>query len=145
MIGRFAVTFLLLAVPAFGQSRVYTNADLGKIQRTHNAPEAELTWLRAHQFVAVPDRPAGPEVIVVSGSTLEGPFGPFYTTPREPLAMPVQMAPPLGGGFYGGGFYGHRGAGRITSVVPNLSMPAPIIAPPSAGGSSAVGRPGRRR
>src|SRR5438094_9975253 len=71
MIGRFAVTFLLLAVPAFGQARVYTNADLGKIQRTHNATEEELSWLRAHQFVAVPDHPAGPEVIVVHSSTAE--------------------------------------------------------------------------
>lgn len=142
MIARFAVPFLLVAVPAFGQSRVYTNADLGKVQRTHNAPESELAWLRAHQFVAVPDRPAGPEVIVVAGSTAEGPFGPFYTTPSLPLALPLESTVPLGS-FYGG-FYG-RHAGRISSVVPNLSAPAPITVPPFARGSSPAAPHARRR
>ena len=142
MIARFAVPLLLLAVPAFGQSRVYTNADLGRIQRTHNAPDSELAWLRAHQFVAVPQRPAGPEVIVVGGNAAEGPFGPFYTTPNLPLALPAETTVPLGG-FYGG-FYG-RHAGRITSTVPNLSAPAPITVPPFARGSSAASAAGRRR
>jgi len=142
MIGRFGVAFLLLAVPAFGQSRIYTNADLGKIQRTHNATEEELAGLRAHQFVLVPDRPAGPEVIVVRGSTAEGPFGPFYTTPREPLGL-MSMIPAET--FYGG-YYGYgRGAGRITSVVPNLSAAPRIIVPPSVSAAPAAGRPVRRR
>src|SRR5437773_10905298 len=126
MIGRFAVTFLLLAVPAFGQARVYTNADLGKIQRTHNATEEELSWLRAHQFVAVPDHPAGPEVIVVHSSTAEGPFGPFYTLPREPLGDQPWMSS------WGG--WGHRIRGPVTVTVPNLSYPGPITVPEFARG-----------
>jgi len=141
MIGRFAVAFVLIAVPVFGQSRVYTNADLGKIQRTHNATEEELAGLRAHQFVLVPNRPAGPEVIVVHGSTAEGPFGPFYTTAREPLGWMTIPAAPFYGGYYGIG----RGAGRIMSVVPNLSAPPRIIVPPSVRAPAAAGHPSRRR
>ena len=90
MIGRLSVTFVLLAVPAFGQSRVYTNADLGKVHRTHTATEEELAGLRAHQFMAIPDRPAGPEVIIGSGSPNEGPFGPFYMTANEPHPASIQ-------------------------------------------------------
>lgn len=131
MIGRFAVTFVLLAVPALGQSRVYTNADLGKIQRTHNATEEELAGLRAHQFVLVPDRPAGPEVIVVHSSTAEGPYGEFALPAREPLDTTFVQSPWIGG-------WGHRVRGPVTARVPNLSAPAPITVPEFARGPIAI-------
>ena len=151
MIGRLSVTFVLLAVPAFGQSRVYTNADLGKIQRTHTATEEDLAGLRAHQFMAIPDRPAGPEVIVGTGSPNEGPFGPFYTTPNEPLGM--QM--PVGLPFFGGG-YAYRAPRRVTVTAPNLLSPPnllagvpslvmPVTVPPSVHAPSPAAHRGRRR
>src|SRR5579862_685862 len=110
MIARFAVPFLLLAVPAFGQSRVYTNADLGKIERTHTATEEELAGLRAHQFVLVPERPAGPDVIVLGSSTADGPFGPFSMPRREPLDETSLGISPLIGG------WSHRVRGPVTTI-----------------------------
>jgi hypothetical protein len=153
MIGRLSVTFVLLAVPAFGQSRVYTNADLGKVQRTHTATEEELAGLRAHQFMAIPDRPAGPEVIVGSGSPNEGPFGPFSMTPNEPLGMQMPVGLPVFSGGYG---YGYRTPRHVTVTAPNLLSPPNLLAgapslvipatvPPSVHASSPAGHRGRRR
>jgi hypothetical protein len=132
MTARLAVTFVLLAVPAFGQSRVYTNADLGKITRTHNATEEELAGLRAHQFVLVREY-AGPEVIVAGGSPSEGPFGPFYMPPRQPLGDQL---------FFGGfGGWGHRIRGPVTVSVPNLSYPPSVTVPSFARGPVPIAPP----
>jgi len=142
MTGRLAVTFLLLAVPAFGQSRVYTNADLGKIERTRTVTEEELASLRAHQFVYVPPLPRGPEVVHVNSSTAEGPFGPFHMPQREPLGSPLRMD-----GGWGG--WGRGVRGPVTVAVPNLSVPGPIAVPDFARGPISIGPPaptsGRRR
>ena len=148
MTGRLSVTFLLLAVPAFGQSRVYTNADLGKIERTRTVTEEELASLRANQFVYVPSLPRGPDVVHVNSSTSEGPFGPFYMPPREPLGTSSWV-----GGGWGG--WGDGVWGPVTVSVPNLSLPAPITVPdfargpisigPPAPSPSAAGHRGRRR
>jgi len=130
MTARLSVAFLLLAGPAFGQSRIYTNADLDKIPRTRTVTEEELAALRRNQFVAVPER-SGPVGIILGGSTHEGPFGPFY--------MPVSG--PLDPFYYGGHPYGaccawdHYYSRRPVRVtVPNLSIPAPIVVPPFARG-----------
>src|SRR6185503_17197002 len=111
MIGRLSVSFLLLAVPAFGQSPVYTNADMGRIQRTHTVTEEELASLRANQFVYVPPLPRGPQIIRVNSSTAEGPFGPFYMPPRRPLD-PFFTYGAFDG--YGGGYWGHPVSGPVT-------------------------------
>ncbi|HEV3139948.1 MAG TPA: hypothetical protein VGY57_05510, partial [Vicinamibacterales bacterium] len=127
--------------------RVYTNADLGKIERTRTATEEELASLRAHQFVAIPDRPAGPQVIVIGGSTAEGPFGPFYMPGREPL----DNSPWFGGV----PIWGYRIRGPVTTFVPNMSFPGlmvppafargPLTAAPSARAPSGAVHRGRRQ
>ena len=75
---------LLVAAPAFGQARVYTNADLGKpMPRTSTVTSAEAAAILAPwQFVYVPPRPAQPQVIRIDSSPTAGPFGEF--APLEP-------------------------------------------------------------
>src|SRR5436190_13398963 len=130
MIGRFSVALLLLAVPAFGQSRVYTNADLDKIPRTRKVSDEELAALRANQFVAVPER-SGPVGIILGGSTHEGPFGPFYMPASGPLD-PFYYSGNWSGGWGRWDHYYTRGPVHVT--VPNVSYPAPITVPPFARG-----------
>ena len=62
------ITLLLVAPPVLGQSRLYTNADLGRPlspERVIATPE-ELRALAARQFrlPPTPDRSDGPSVIV---------------------------------------------------------------------------------
>jgi hypothetical protein len=125
MIGRLSVAFLLLALPAFAQSRVYTNADLDKIPRTRTVTEEELAALRANQFVAVPER-SGPVGIILGGSTHEGPFGPFYMPVNGPLDPYYYGSQPYGACCAWDHYY-TRGPVRVT--VPNLSYPVPITVP----------------
>jgi hypothetical protein len=56
---------MLIATPVFAQSRVYTNADLGKpLVRTRTVTPEELESLRAHQFV-LPHEYHGPTVTIM--------------------------------------------------------------------------------
>jgi hypothetical protein len=88
MIARLCTLFVLASVPVLGQSRVYTNRDLGKpIQWTAPAPtEEQLRALEANQFHSVTVY-TGPQVIVAGGAT-GGPFGPLILTPVQPLSPP---------------------------------------------------------
>ena len=107
MVGRFTVACLLIAVPAFAQSRVYTNADLGKPRTwAHTATADDLAALAARQFVAPPIFPDSPTVLLIPGDPSHGPFGPFETTPALPLDPNWQNIPWYGGGYIGGGWYG---------------------------------------
>ena len=78
------VVALLVAAPAFGQSRVYTNADLGKpLPGVSTVTPAEAAALLApHQFVYVAPRPAEPQVVLLASSPTAGPFGEL--TPLSP-------------------------------------------------------------
>jgi hypothetical protein len=80
---------LLLASPALGQSRVYTNADLGRpMSRTSTVTAAEAAAILApHAYVAPPDIPLdGPQSYVTPYDT-SWPFdGPLPAT--RPLAPP---------------------------------------------------------
>jgi hypothetical protein len=73
------VVVLLTAAPAFAQSRVYTNADLGKpLAATLTTSPAEAAAILApHQFVYVPPAPAGPTLVLFGGSPTTGPYGEF--------------------------------------------------------------------
>lgn len=91
---RSALTLVLtfVAGSVFGQSRLYTNADLvmGRVKWERPLPSAdELRWLRAHSFVL--PRPWSPlDPISFSGGarTTDGPYGTLTLTPAKPLAEP---------------------------------------------------------
>lgn len=76
----FIVTLLVVS-PAFGQSRVFTNADLGKplSRSTTLRPAAAAAVLAPYQFVdaAPPEWLLGPTVTVLNSSPTAGPFGEF--------------------------------------------------------------------
>ena len=81
----FFVGLLLSAAPVAGQSRVYTNADLGKplTSAARLDPAAAAAILAPHQFVALPAAPAlGGAQVVVIGSPTAGPFGEFAPFPE---------------------------------------------------------------
>ena len=109
MVGRLTVACLLFAAPAFAQSRVYTNADLGKPRTwAHTATAQELASLAARQFVAPPVFPDSPTVLVISGDPSHGPFGPLEVTPTQPLDPNWENSGWYGSGYIGGGWYGGR-------------------------------------
>jgi len=100
------VTFVPLAA---AQSRVYTNADLGRpIEWKAEVPKAVMDGLAARQFRLPPPSPEGPTVIVIpyDGSRdflpplLIEPFAvPFYAAAPSYAAMPF-YAPTYGGWSY---------------------------------------------
>lgn len=95
MLKALPVALLLVAAPALGQSRVYTNADLGKpIQHDQTVSPAVLAGLAARQFVLPPPAPTGPAVFVIPS--------------REdyPSLMPIEPHPFFGETIYGGWPYG---------------------------------------
>lgn len=72
------------AAPAAAQSRVYTNADLGKpLARTHTVTAEELAALKTNQF-RLPARFDGPTVVIIPSSP-EPPFGNVFP-PIAPLS-----------------------------------------------------------
>lgn len=86
-----ALFVMLIAAPAFAQSRVYTNADLGKkLPRTHAVTPEELDSLRAHQFV-LPHEYHGPTVTIMpyDDSWSRTPLSP--NQPLDPNWRPVPI------------------------------------------------------
>jgi hypothetical protein len=99
------IACLLLAAPVAAQTRVYTNADLGKPITWSQTPTAEeLASLKARQFVAPPFIPDRPSLRVIDGDPTHGPFGPFelsaFTQPLDPNWRQDTW------GYWGGGFPG---------------------------------------
>jgi hypothetical protein len=143
MVGRLTVACLLIAAPAFAQSRVYTNADLGKPRTwAHTATAEDLASLAARQFVAPPVFPDGPTVLTIAGDPSHGPFGPLEVTPGQPLDPNWQNNGWYGSGFVNGGWYGSRQrfdrrAGWINGGVggrPNFPSQQPSRIPPPGQG-----------
>ena len=79
------VTGLFVASPVFGQSRVYTNADLRKpmLQSSPITAVEAAAILAPNQFVYVPTRRAAPVAMVLPSSATAGPFGEF--SPPSPM------------------------------------------------------------
>ena len=102
------VGLLCTALPAAAQSRLYTNADLGTVQRTHTMTAQELEGLKARQFVYVPARPA-PRVHILRTEPSDGPFGKFAPPiPDRRLDGSLWTDPPWMQITY----LGHRGYGH---------------------------------
>jgi hypothetical protein len=110
------ITLLLVATPAFAQTRIYTNADLGQhpVTWTRTVTPAELAGLEARQF-HLPSLPPAPDVMIVP----HDPNWPFQTSTLDaintPLFQPWYMSAYVGRG-YGGG-YGRSVRSYSTSNV----------------------------
>ena len=94
----FIVAFLAVS-PAFAQSRVFTNADLGKPLSRGSVVKADqaAAVLAPYQFVDVAPREwfMGPTVTVLNSSPTAGPFGEFEEfSPTPRLYGPFVTAPP---------------------------------------------------
>jgi len=100
------VALLCTAWPVAAQSRLYTNADVGRPlssdRRTVTA--TELAGLKAREYVYVPDRrhEPGPRVVILRDTPWFPPFAPT-SEPTRPLSEPWSMTTYLGHG------YGHGG------------------------------------
>jgi len=105
------IAMLLASSPAFGQSRVYTNADLGRPMSRATVTPEEWASLVAHQFrlPPAPERPTGPTVVVVDTTPT------FARSTEELIDNPARYATDayffnqaswIGamGGFYGYGY-----------------------------------------
>jgi hypothetical protein len=114
-----ALVAILASAPAFAQSRVYTNADLGRpVERTVTVTPEQLASLTAHQF-RLPESYPGPQVVVI-GHADDLPFGPFMDLPPiAPLSnSPYWFGPSL---FYGAPFGGpflRSGRQRMPASLP---------------------------
>lgn len=77
----FATTLiaLLCAAPALAQqSRLYTNADLGRpLGLARPAPADAARLLEPYQFVPIPEPPNEAQIVILGSDPTEGPFGPF--------------------------------------------------------------------
>jgi hypothetical protein len=104
VIALVAILGILASAPAFAQTRVYTNADLGRpLERTVTVTPEQLASLATHQF-RLPASYPGPQVVII-GHADDLPFGPFMDLPPiAPLSNgPYWFGPSL---FYGGPFGG---------------------------------------
>jgi hypothetical protein len=107
------LSVLLISAPAFGQTRVYTNADLDKPQPRTITPEAALAIWLTHTggvpppIVVTPERD-GP-------AWIEGPSSDWTATltPTAPLAPDSGVCYGCYGGYYGGYSPGY-GVGSMT-------------------------------
>ena len=116
---------ILASAPAFAQSRVYTNADLGRpLDRTVTVTPEQLASLAVHQFRLPASYPPGPQVVVV-GRADDLPFGPFMELPPiAPLSSgPYWFGAPM---FYGAPFGGpflRSGRQHIPASLPPQPRP----------------------
>lgn len=117
---------LLTAAPVVGQSRLYTNEDLGRPLspgRGTVSPE-QLAALAQHQYQAppTPARELGPWVYVMRSSPTAGPFGEF-----APFPTPVRLDgtsyrdPPWFMSAYVGRSYGRSGSSPARPDAPRTS------------------------
>jgi hypothetical protein len=113
------LSVLLISAPAFGQTRIYTNADLDKPQPRTITPEAALQIWLTHTGGVPPPIPVNQEW---DGPTwIEGPSTDWTATltPTAPLAPDNGVCYGCYGGYYGGyspgyGVYGPGvGAGAL--------------------------------
>jgi hypothetical protein len=96
VIFRLLVMLMFVSVPVCGQSRVITNADLGK-PFSWKAPPASadmLASLAAHQFVALPQRSYGPTFVVIAARGSSGPWHWPEPAPQRRLDGTLLSAPP---------------------------------------------------
>lgn len=117
----------LATAPAFAQSRVYSNADLGRpIERAAPATPEQLASLAAHQFRLPSAYPPEPQVVII-GRPEDGPFGPFREfPPTAPLSNdPYYYGPSM---FYGEPFFPFR-RHHVSSFIPPLPSQIPALTP----------------
>jgi hypothetical protein len=151
---RMSVMLMALAVtaPAFAQSPVYTNADLGKpiaTAETRLAPEQAVRVLRgSHSIADLTDYRSpgsGPTVVVMGESTTPWDWPPAAFEPIRPLGnyYDGNSYAPYGYGYGYAPYYAtsyfsrphHSGFGRTTTVTPLRTVqttpppPAPSSAP----------------
>jgi hypothetical protein len=168
------IACLLIAAPAVAQTRVYTNADLGKPLTWARSPTPEeLASLRARQFVPPPQIPERPSLRVIDGDPTHGPFGPFemaaFTEPLDPnwygggwgywnpgfsswfsadKRFRGGALLDRGGRLYAGtrpaGARGMRPYERQPTSVPQPPAPGASGSKPGRGNAGAVSRPPRR-
>jgi hypothetical protein len=133
---------LLTGAPVFAQTRVYTNADLGRpLSPSRPTPTAdELAALAAHQFTLPPDYPIGPHVVILGeGHPSSTPWDWARETyePIPPFVEPWAGLPLYIGGNVGGRRY----------AAPRMS-PRGFASPPrqpAQSGSSRGNTPHARR
>jgi len=82
------IAVLFVATPAWSQTKVYTNADLGQPLSSNRATVTaeQLASLAAHQF-HIPVRYDGPQVVNSGSSPTTGPFGDVQTTAMLPRRL----------------------------------------------------------
>jgi hypothetical protein len=77
------VGLVAIAAPSFAQSRVYTNADLGRPLADAARPDAAAAAaiLAPYQTVFAPPLPRGPFSVGIYSSPTAGPFGELVLSP----------------------------------------------------------------
>ena len=98
------------AMPAYGESPLYTNKDLGRHIKSpvRVSPEEAAAIMAAHQPVFGGDEdPRGPRVYIMNARPEDGPFGPLlpFGPPTRLDGTPLTQPPDQYGepfGWYGG-------------------------------------------
>jgi hypothetical protein len=110
---------LSAALPAYGESPLYTNKDLGrhiKSSPVRVSPEEAAAIMAAHQPVfAREEAPAGPRVFIMNARPEDGPFGPLlpFGPPTRLDGTPLSQPPDQYGepfGWFGAGPRQTRGS-----------------------------------
>lgn len=140
----FVLTLCLAApVSAQAQSRVYTNADLGRaLPPVATASPEILAAMAARQFSAPPQYPDGPVVFVIGdGRPTAGPWEwpPEAFAPIQPLSFSQQYGGDPFFGYGGWAFPSGYGARSIRSRTI-----APVMPSVRSGASAQGGGPRRR-
>jgi len=128
-----ALVAILSSAPAFAQSRMYTNADLGRpLARTATATPEQLASMAARQFRLPPSYPPEPQVVII-GHPEDGPFGSFGPFREFPPTAPLFNDPYYYGPsvLYGGPFFS-SGPRRKSSFIPPLPSQIRPLAPQSS-------------
>lgn len=82
-----ALAASLVALPAFAQSRVITDRDLGKPLPRIESPARALEIAKTHEYHA-PPRHTSTVSFSARSSVEHGPFGELKLTPTAPLSAP---------------------------------------------------------